>query len=114
MQQLPAHYPPTAHSDDDAFGGILLQRLWRTAVSRRWLLLGIVAGTVGLAMVYTARQPREYESGTTILFPEPESGGALGGMGLAPFNLRGSSQVETEMLVLQSRTMAVVPAQREA
>jgi capsular exopolysaccharide synthesis family protein len=82
-----------------------LRDFWHLAVRHRLLVLAVAAAVLALAAVYTLRSAPVYESQTTLRIKE-EKGSMSLLEDLAPLTGGGQSEIETEMVVLESRQIA--------
>jgi tyrosine-protein kinase Etk/Wzc len=71
----------------------------------RWLAVTVGLVPVALAILYSYKAPRVYESSATVRIDNKQSGGSLL-KGIVPLPNYGSAKVLTEMEVLRSRLLA--------
>ena len=88
--------------DDDE---IDLLAYWRILVKRRWLVLGVLAGTLALALLATLLMPSIYR-GTTTLQIDREVMEVLQVEGMQPVEGQGNDFYQTQYELLQSRALA--------
>ncbi|HEU0053474.1 MAG TPA: Wzz/FepE/Etk N-terminal domain-containing protein, partial [Longimicrobium sp.] len=79
--------------------------LWNTLVRNRWLVLGVTVAVVGLAALYTARKRPVYQS-TATLAVDDDKANRNPLSDLVPFSGGSQGKLETDMVVLRSRSVA--------
>jgi capsular exopolysaccharide synthesis family protein len=96
--------PSPSPAADPAAEMLQVTAIWHKIVNHRWLVLSIVAVVVGLTVLFTRMQTPEYESTATLRIEESSRANPLSE--LAPPSALGAGKLETEILVLSSRTLA--------
>lgn len=94
-------FPPSPEGGSE-FG---VRELVKTLKQSRWLVLGVTAAVLALAVLLTKMAAPVYESSTTLQLDEDDGGlNLLGDLG--PLGGGGKDAIETDMVVLQSRRIA--------
>ena len=96
-------YREERRQDDDE---IDLLAYWRILVKRRWLVLGVLAGTLALALLATLLMPSIYR-GTTTLQIDPQVMQVVQVEGMTPTETGPTADFyQTQYELLQSRALA--------
>jgi len=96
----------TAPAADDAEDGLTVLDIWNTLRRNRWLVAGTTVAVLALGALYTWWQQPVFASEGTLLIEEKEPGITLMA-DLAPLTGGGAGrEIETDMLVLESRLIA--------
>src|SRR5215216_946411 len=83
---------------------VQFQAVWHRLASHAWLIGLVTLSVIGLTAFFTARQLPVYQSATTIRIQD-EAGNPL--LEMAP-QASGTGKLETEIMVLQSRSLAEI------
>ena len=82
-----------------------LRRAWTAVARNRWLAAAVLAACVGLAVLVTVTAAPVYESEATVAIDE-DDGAPMLLRQLSPLSGMNRGRIETDMLVLRSRTLA--------
>ncbi|MFP3868983.1 MAG: GumC family protein [Desulfobacteraceae bacterium] len=92
--------------------GISLRDYWHVFLKRKWWVLGVLFGTVGLALLVIFLMPPIYKGTTTLQIIQDNPSALMGGEHADPLStITGSGELdrfyETQYKILQSPTLAL-------